>query len=255
MPGGRGRLAVLGAGQPDGRRATVDAAALDPLADAAVVDCPDVAESANRRRIWHDIHHELATIALLAAVVGEAADVGAASRARAAQIQREARWLEELLRAYAEATPDPPPATWSPPAERIRVDRLAGEVVAALRLTSMARVRFEAVEVWTYGNRLALWRALRNLMDNAFRAAGPQGSVRVRIAIEGEWAVAQIDDDGPGFGAGPAGLASLGLGIVQDIAAERGGSLEIRTSTLGGGCVRVLLPAVSSPQVGDGTGG
>lgn len=251
--GGPVRLA-LGAGEPDARREPVDAAVLDPLADD-VAGRPEVVESAKRRRIWHDIHHEIATIALLASVVGEAADVGAASQARATQIQREARWLEELLRAYADASPDPPASTWTPPAERIRVDRLAGEVVAALRLTSMARVRFEAVEAWTYGNRLALWRALRNLMDNAFRAAGPHGSVRVRIALEGDWAVAQIDDDGPGFGAGPAGLASLGLGIVQDIAAERGGSLEIRTSTLGGGCVRILLPAVSPPQSGEVIGG
>ncbi len=232
----------------------MDADALEPLADD-VAGRPEVAEAANRRQIWHDIHHELATISLLAAVVGESTDVGPASQARATQIQREARWLEELLRAYADVSPDPPATTWAPPAERIRIDRLAGEVVAALRLTSMARVRFEAVEAWTYGNRLALWRALRNLMDNAFRAAGPNGTVRVRIAIEADWAITQIDDDGPGFGAGPAGLASLGLGIVQDIAAERGGSLEIRTSTLGGGCVRILLPAVPAPPPADRNGG
>jgi nitrate/nitrite-specific signal transduction histidine kinase len=65
--------------------------------------------------------------------------------------------------------------------------------------------------------------------------------VRVQISSKAGWTVAQVDDDGPGFGASPGGLGSLGLGIVQDFATEYGGSLEIRHGELGGGCVRILL--------------
>ena len=223
-----------------------------PAPDRLVRDREPEPDDARRRRLRHDIKHELATISLLASLLGTADDIGESSRVRAAQLLRETHWLGQLFQAYEDAQADSTTLPWSPPAERLRVDVLAGEVVAALRLTHPTRVHFAPAETWTYADRLALWRALRNVLDNAFRAAGPQGRVRVRVAAEGIWAVVQVDDDGPGLGAGPAGLASLGLGIVRDILKEHGGSLAMATSDLGGGRVRLLLPAVPAPDPGDG---
>jgi signal transduction histidine kinase len=207
---------------------------------------------AKSRGLRHDIQHELATISLLASLIGTSDDIGESSRARATQLVRETRWLAELFQAFAEAQGDPVPHSWSPPAERLRVDVLAGEVIAALRLTHSTEVHFQPAEAWTTANRLALWRALRNVLENAFRAAGPQGQVRVRVGSDGGSAVVQIDDDGPGLGAGPAGLASLGLTIVRDVLEEHCGTLAVATSDLGGGSVRVLLPAAPAPDRGDG---
>lgn len=198
-------------------------------------------------RIRHDIQHEVATIMLLADVVA-ADEVSVGSRARLDQLSREAHWLGQLLRAYDEATASSGADLWSPPATAVRVDILAGEVLSGLRLTSMAKVRFNTATAWTYANRLTLWRALRNVLDNAFRAAGQNGQIDVRVWAEDDRATVQVDDDGPGFGAGPKGFASMGLGMVQDFAVERGGALEICPSELGGSCVRIVLPALADSR-------
>jgi signal transduction histidine kinase len=193
-----------------------------------------------RRQLRHDIHHQLGTIMMLASVIGTGTDVGVVSRARSEQIVDEARWLEHLLAAYDLAHVDEPPA----PAEPVRIDRMAADMAGAMALTGSTTVTVHAEEAWAAVGELALWRALRNLMGNALRAAGDAGRVAVRVYVDDGRAVAQVDDDGPGFGAGPPGLASLGLGIVQDFAAEYGGVLEIGASALGGGRARILLPAV-----------
>ena len=213
------------------------------------------AQLAGRRRsqVRHDLFHELGTIMLLASVVESAADVGPASRVRAGQILGEARWLERLLRAYDDAEVPVDDRVWSPPPERIRVDAIAGTVVGALRLATTTRLTLCAEEAWVQVDSLALWRAVRNVVDNAVRVAGPHGVVRVRITSAHGWTVTQVDDDGPGFGAGSSGAGSLGLGIVQDFTVEYGGSLEIRRSELGGGCVRILLAA--APPAGSGGSG
>lgn len=207
---------------------------------------------ARRRRLRHDVLHEIATIRLLASLLDTADDVGEGSRLRATQLLRETEWLAELLQAYDDAPAYVPAALWPQTTERLAVDALAAEVVAALRLTHTTRVQFTPAEAWTYGNRLALWRALRNVLENAFRAAGPHGEVQVRVAVDGASAVVEVDDDGPGLGAGPGGLSSLGLPIVRDILLEHGGNVTMSTSDLGGSRVRLALPAASAPSVADG---
>jgi len=192
--------------------------------------------------IRHDIQHELATIRLLAEVIAGSADVGAESRRRLEQLGSEADWLTELISAYHEAQRRSGPDDWRPPADSVRVDLLVSEVLGALRMTSGSRVRFVGVPATVWTNRLALWRSLRNLLDNAFRAAGQQ--VEVTVAVEADSVVVSVDDDGPGFGHGPKGIGSLGLGIVQDFAVANGGRVEIARGRLGGCCVRLVLPSL-----------
>jgi signal transduction histidine kinase len=201
-----------------------------------------------RRQLSHDIHHELGTIMMLAYLISDASDVGDESKDRARQILGETRWLEQLQRAYEETVLDVRGAGQPTPPAPIRLDVLAGEVVAAMKLSTLTRVTFAAVETWAHADRLAFWRALRNVVGNAVRAAGGSGQVDVRVTAEDGWALAQVDDDGPGFGAVPPGPGSLGLGIVQDMVAAWGGELEIRRGVLGGCCVRLrlLLPAATA---------
>jgi signal transduction histidine kinase len=195
-----------------------------------------------RRQINHDIHHELGTIMLLASLLSSADDVGPASRQRAQQILGETRWLDELIRAFADSgTGDGSVA--GPPPEPIRLDLLAAEVVAAVRLSTSNRIRLLAKEAWAYADRLAFWRALRNVIGNAVRAAGSHGDVEVRVETAGDWTVAQVDDSGPGFGSAPPGIASLGLGIAQQFATASGGELEICDAVLGGCRVRIRVPS------------
>ncbi|WP_165964306.1 ATP-binding protein [Actinomadura sp. KC216] len=215
-----------------------------------------------RRRLRHDIHHELGTIIMLASAVAVAEDVGDTSRARIEQLLGETRWLDHLLRRLDEDADDengdrPPPSP-----ERLRVDDLTAEIVTAMRLATPHEFGFSGREAWAHMDPVALWRAVRNVLDNACRVA--DGRVDVRVEVDNGWVVIQVDDDGPGFGAGQSaaararghgrpraarrGLASLGLGIVHDLVSGYGGSLEIRTCEMGGARVRILLPAAPPPD-------
>jgi signal transduction histidine kinase len=197
-----------------------------------------------RRRLRHDIRHELGTIIMLASAVAVADDIGAESRRRVEQLLGETRWLDHLLRRLDEDSGEY--GDHRPPApERIQVDLLAGEIVAGLRLATRHQVGFRATAAWAHMDALALWRALRNVLDNACRAA--HGHVDLRISVDQGWIVIQVDDDGPGFGAGSGGLGSLGLGIVHELVSRYGGSLEIRRCEMGGARVRLLLPAAPAP--------
>lgn len=204
-----------------------------------------------RRQLNHDIQQQLGTIMMLASVVGSADDVGIASRMRIEQILGEARWMRRLLRAY-DAVPCPGDPTPEP--RPVSVDRIAAEVVQALRLAGDTIVTLRAAQAWADVAELGLWRALRNVVDNAFRAVGEHGTVAVWVRVSDPWVVIDVDDDGPGFGAGPPGLGSLGLGIVRDFATAAGGSLQIGTSHLGGTRVQIRLPAASPPSPGPGWG-
>jgi signal transduction histidine kinase len=199
-----------------------------------------------RRQLNHDIRHELATIMLLASLLDGAPDVGATSRQRARQLHGEARWLDQLHRAYDDTLSGrDEPARPAP--ELIQLDLFAGEVVAAIGLSTSTMIRFTGDEAWAYADRLAFWRALRNMIGNAVRAAGPGGRVEVRVERVAGWAVAQVDDDGPGFGGLPSGRSgtdSLGLDIVRDFAATWNGDLQIRQGALGGCCVRLSMRGV-----------
>lgn len=236
-----------GNGQAIVKRPSVDTG---PVPAADPVDgggSPGLAEQARlkRRQISHDIHHELGTIMMLASLLTCASDVGPQSRERSQQILGEARWLDQLHRAYAETVADPDNSDVPAVSEPVRLDLLAGEVVAAMKPGVVTPISFACSETWTHADRLACWRALRNVLGNAIRAAGPQGHVDVQIHSQDGWAVAQIDDDGPGFGSIAPGLGSLGLGIVQDLVAADGGELVIRRRGMGGCRVRLRLHAAS----------
>ncbi|MEU7872908.1 HAMP domain-containing sensor histidine kinase [Dactylosporangium sp. NPDC049140] len=196
-----------------------------------------------RRRLSHDMHHELGTIMMLASLLTTASDVGEESRKRAQQILGEARWLGQLQREYEGSAPECDGRDGPASVRPVRLDLVALDVVEAMRLCSTASIRLSAEEAWAYVDQLALWRALRNVLGNALRATGGSGRVDVRIFGTDGWSVAEIDDDGPGFGAIEPGLASLGLGIVQDVATAWGGQLECQRGRLGGCCIRMRLPA------------
>ncbi|MCX7850760.1 HAMP domain-containing sensor histidine kinase [Thermus sp.] len=108
----------------------------------------------------------------------------------------------------------------------------------------------EAVEV--LGDPDRLLQMLRNLIANGVRAAGKEG-VRVALRREGEVALLEVADTGPGipqdllphlfqrFARGPGGGAGLGLAIAQAIARAHGGEIAVE-SRPGRTIFRVRLP-------------
>jgi signal transduction histidine kinase len=199
------------------------------------------------------MRHEIATIQLLASVLHSAPDVGPESRQRAGQILHETRWLEQLQRAY-EGTLSDVDAAPGGDLDVIRLDVCAREVVTAAQLTTTTEIRYECQETWARVDRLAIWRALRNMISNAVRAAGPHGRIDVRVHRAAGRSVVQVDDDGPGFGAGTPGLGAFGLDIVREFAVARGGELEIGSGRLGGCLVALRLPG-AAPSRSAGTVG
>jgi signal transduction histidine kinase len=90
---------------------------------------------------------------------------------------------------------------------------------------------------------------LSNVVDNAARAAGPGGRVTVAIRQDGTPLV-DVTDDGPGFGLGPKGTASLGLGVVRSLLEACGGSLAVGSPPGGGTTVQVTLPGAAAAADG-----
>ena len=124
----------------------------------------------------------------------------------------------------------------------VQVDSVARTVVHALDLAASTSLSFNSSVSWAYVDPLALWRTIRNLMDNAVRMAGPTGQVQVWVGSDAKWTVVRVDDDGPGFGPDPSGPPHLGLAMVLEFVAQSGGRLEIGTSPLGGAGVRMFVP-------------
>jgi signal transduction histidine kinase len=105
-------------------------------------------------------------------------------------------------------------------------------------------------EVRVMASPVLLWRVLTNVVDNAARAAGPDGRVEIAVAMLAEpppRARLEVLDNGPGFGQGPPGAASLGLGVVTSLLESCGGSMAVEAPAAGGALVQIVIPAGVSP--------
>ena len=101
---------------------------------------------------------------------------------------------------------------------------------------------------------------LRNVIDNAMRAAGPQGTVHMVIREQDQFAIAEIWDSGPGVPpserdriferlvrldhgrARDAGGSGLGLAIARGFARAHGGDLTCEEPHGIGAMFRLVLP-------------
>ncbi|HET6664783.1 MAG TPA: ATP-binding protein [Acidimicrobiales bacterium] len=135
----------------------------------------------------------------------------------------------------------------------------------ALRLRESTTLRVDTTRVSAgrvSGDRSALWRALRNLGDNAVRHAAS----RVAFSLDEQdgAVVLEVDDDGPGIAtadrqrvferfvrlddarARDVGGSGLGLAIVAEVVGAHHGTISIGHSGLGGARFQVRLPAVDT---------
>lgn len=137
------------------------------------------------------------------------------------------------------------------------LDALAGDVAAASARRG-ERVAFRAGGVPRLAFApLALRRAIGNLVNNALRHAG--GAVEVATRVDGNLAVVEVLDRGPGIPAeeierlkrpftrldsargGGGGGSGLGLAIVERVARAHGGRLELAPRAGGGLAARLCL--------------
>ncbi len=111
-----------------------------------------------------------------------------------------------------------------------------------------------------------LGRVVRNLVENARRHAGAEGTIRVSSTVAAGRLRVDVDDDGPGIPsaeresvfdrfhrsdagrARSAGGSGLGLAIARGIVAAHGGSIRAEESPLGGARISFELPLRGGPE-------
>jgi two-component system osmolarity sensor histidine kinase EnvZ len=142
--------------------------------------------------------------------------------------------------------------------EAVAVDALADEVVAHFAKLDKPVRRTGASGATLAAARMALHRALMNLVDNALRYAG--GEIEVGTSRRDGHVVLEVLDRGPGIPAGEVGRlkrpftrldearsgqggAGLGLAIVERVARTHGGRFELVARQGGGLAARLVLPA------------
>jgi signal transduction histidine kinase len=98
------------------------------------------------------------------------------------------------------------------------------------------------------GDRAVLRRCLVNLVDNAVRAAGPEGRITVTVQCDEREVHVILDDNGPGFGRVPSGNR-MGLELTRRSLAAYGGELRIGLPSPAGGARVVLSVPVARSAV------
>jgi two-component system, OmpR family, sensor kinase len=117
------------------------------------------------------------------------------------------------------------------------------------------------------GNPDELHRMVRNLLENAVRHTPEKTTVELTARRDGDEALLEVLDDGPGIpagieeqvfdrfvrGEGPSdtvggGGSGLGLAIVRAVAESHGGSVDAGKSTYGGARFSIRLPLEQVPE-------
>lgn len=126
--------------------------------------------------------------------------------------------------------------------------------------TSFRRTLSIDDDVLVHGHPTELNHVLVNLLDNAVRAAGADGTVQVDCRRDGDAVVIDVADSGPGLGdvdpetlfrpffttRGVGEGTGLGLYIAQSVVDRHGGTLTTGTSDLGGARFTVRLPTAGA---------
>jgi two-component system, OmpR family, sensor kinase len=123
-----------------------------------------------------------------------------------------------------------------------------------------AAVTMSGPEVVAHADAAKVSSILRNVIDNAMRAAGPQGKVHVVVREQDHFAIAEIWDSGPGVPpsereriferlvrldhgrANDTGGSGLGLAIARGYARAHGGDLSCEDPRGIGAMFRLVLP-------------
>ena len=150
--------------------------------------------------------------------------------------------------------------------ERVELAPLVAEAEEEFRAPARARDLTLSVlltpSAVVSGDRIALGRALDNLLSNAVRLAPEGSTVSIGSGVHEGRAWIAVADEGPGIdvedrarvfqrfwrglqaSAREEGRSGLGLAIVDQISRDHGGSVELTESPQGGSVFTIWLPIV-----------
>jgi signal transduction histidine kinase len=228
-------------------RATLAATAHTDRAqtDRAQTDPPSTAG------LLHDLGHQIMTVSLLAESLQ--AELNGDQNVSAEARQRTELVVQETARALGMIAGKMPSAPAEPdsPAQLIDMRVLAGQLTRLAAIAHETSIELEpGPPAYVRVSPALAWRAAWNLIDNAARAAGPEGRVTVAVC-RGTGTAIEVTDDGPGYGDGGPGTSGVGLSAVTQLLATTGGYLDISAgpdggtvarAVFGGGCDRIVLP-------------
>ncbi len=220
---------------------------------------------AQRRRLFSDLAHELATptasIVAVADFLIEDQHKSEQTRTRMLQaLDEESRRLERLIRDIRDlANLDDPDVKFA--FENADLTHLVKRFTDRANTTStQTRVTADLADVRAEVDPIRIEQVLVNVVANARRYAPADGEVRLRLTDENDHVLLCIDDSGKGVTdevlprlgerllrvdpsrARTTGGAGLGLSIVAAIVHRHGGSVGFEHSDLGGLSVQVRLP-------------
>ena len=207
----------------------------------------------------HELRTPLAALRLQAQIAERAAQEGERREALGSLkrgVERASHLVQQLLTLAREEDQ----ASQAPSAP-VRLDELAREVIAEHaslahdKSIDLGMARDEPLSV--DGSAAGLRTLLSNLVDNAVRYTPAGGSIDVSLAREGDDAVLEVSDSGPGIppaertrvfdrfyrraGDVPEG-SGLGLAIASQIVQRHRGSIALADSPKGGLRVVLRLP-------------
>ncbi len=196
-----------------------------------------VVEVRTLRELCHDLTMPATSIRLLASVAARESDPDPSLKIRLRQIADEAGRIADICGHFLD------PSRTAGPSD---LCILAGDAADSAGLRYPGTIDVVAETAAAAAHPVDVARILANLLDNACRAAGPEGRVQLVVERDGDLALLIVADSGRGFGLGESGRASLGLGIVAALVHRNGGVLRMSSSDLGGLAVAVALPAADS---------
>lgn len=230
------------------------------------------AHTESQRRFVADAAHQLRTplAGLQAQVEAWAQAVGYSSKGsltlgseQIGKLRDAARRTSQLANQLLALSRADSQAMATQPMQRVDLKELC-ETVLAMHLDAAGRKRIdlglEVSPAWINGHEWLLRELVSNLTDNAVRYTPDGGTVTIRCHADGEHAVLEVEDNGPGIAdeylplvqqrffrvPGSTGEGNgLGLAIADEIARLHHSELRLRRGPAGAGLVvRVAFSAV-----------
>ena len=145
------------------------------------------------------------------------------------------------------------------------VGQVAEEFCAQLPSRERLAVSLDGRKALVKGDRVALARALRNLLDNSAKYSPESAPIHLSLAVDGERALISVRDHGPGIppaeqkavfrkfyrgaGAAKSGVKGTGIGLATVSHIVRAHHGEVRLNSVpGDGCTfTIVLPSVPEP--------